>query len=273
MHHPLQTMSEQSLQVAEQKVVQFLSDELVAVRARDGNIYVSVNHLTKALGLNRRGAVQRIERQPVLFKGFCYGPVETAGGRQQLGLLRVDLVSLWLAGIETSRVKEEIREKLERYQEEAAKVLWEAFQDGRLTAPAEIDMDALAEAGNASAQAYVLARAIMRLSYQQVAMEQKLQTYQQHTDNRLDALETAVNQLTAPDQHITDAQASQLSQAVKTVAMHLSKQSRRNEYGGVYGELYRRYNITSYKSLPNSQFNHAMAWLNEWRAMLEADTF
>ena len=31
-------------------------------------------------------------------------------------------------------------------------------------------------------------------------------------------------------------QASQISQAVKAVAMELSKQSGRNEYGGVYGE-------------------------------------
>ena len=118
-----------------------------------------------------------------------------------------------------------------------------------------------------------MARAIMRLSYQQVAMEQKLQSYQQHTDGRLDALETAVNQLTAPGRYITDAQASQLSQAVKAVAMLLSKQTRRNEYGGVYGELYRRYNITSYKALASNQFNDAMNWLNDWRENLETNSF
>ena len=42
----------------------------------------------------------------------------------------------------------------------------------------------------------------------------------------------------------------QISQAVKTVAMKLSKASGRNEYGGVYGELYRKFGITSYKQLP-----------------------
>ncbi|MCP5094319.1 MAG: hypothetical protein GY943_02070 [Chloroflexi bacterium] len=41
--------------------------------------------------------------------------------------------------------------------------------------------------------------------------------------------------------HITPEQAMQISQAVKAVAHELGKRSKRNEYGGVYGELYRRY--------------------------------
>lgn len=266
-------MSENLPAAIEQKEIDFYGDEVTAVRLQNGLVYASLRHMCQALDLNTRGQHQRIERSDVLAEGLMVCVTHTIKGERPTTVLRADLVPLWLAGVTTKRLEPDKREKLIRFQKEAAKILWEAFQDGRLTAPAEIDMDALAEAGNASAQAYVLARAIMRLSYQQVAMEQKLQTYQQHTDNRLDALETAVNQLTAPDQHITDAQASQLSQAVKTVAMLLSKQSRRNEYGGVYGELYRRYNITSYKSLPNNQFNHAMAWLNEWREMLETDTF
>ncbi|MCA9967036.1 MAG: ORF6C domain-containing protein [Anaerolineales bacterium] len=259
MHHPLQTMSEQSLQVAEQKVVQFLSDELVAVRARDGNIYVSVNHLTKALGLNRRGAVQRIERQPVLFKGFCYGPVETAGGRQQLGLLRVDLVSLWLAGIETSRVKEEIREKLERYQEEAAKVLWEAFQDGRLTT--DVSFDDLLQTDSPAAQAYKMALAMLQMARQQLLLEGRIHEHEM----RLERIESTLGD---PGRYVTPEQASQISQAVKAVALVLSKQTRRNEYGAVYGELYRKFGITGYKLLPARQFDEAITFLTEWHRSL-----
>ncbi|MCB9430587.1 MAG: ORF6C domain-containing protein [Ardenticatenaceae bacterium] len=262
MHHPLQTMSEQSLQVAEQKVVQFLSDELVAVRARDGNIYVSVNHLTKALGLNRRGAVQRIERQPVLFKGFCYGPVETAGGRQQLGLLRVDLVSLWLAGIETSRVKEEIREKLERYQEEAAKVLWEAFQDGRLTT--DVSFDDLLQTDSPAAQAYKMALAMLQMARQQLLLEGRIHEHEM----RLERIESTLGD---PGRYVTPEQASQISQAVKAVALVLSKQTRRNEYGAVYGELYRKFGITGYKLLPARQFDEAITFLTEWHRSLTDD--
>jgi hypothetical protein len=48
--------------------------------------------------------------------------VETAGGPQQVQCLRADALPLWLSGIQASRVKEELREKLIRYQKEAAVV-------------------------------------------------------------------------------------------------------------------------------------------------------
>ena len=56
------------------------------------------------------------------------------------------------------------------------------------------------------------------------------------------------------------------TQAVKAVAIALGKQTKRNEFGGVYGELYRRYGITGYKMLPAYQFAEAMEWLSEWYA-------
>ena len=55
-------------------------------------------------------------------------------GEQQAYVIRVDLVPLLLSGISTKAVGEEVRPKLEQFQEEAAKALWEAFQEGRLTA-------------------------------------------------------------------------------------------------------------------------------------------
>ena len=33
--------------------------------------------------------------------------------------------------------------------------------------------------------------------------------------------------------------------------MEMSQQSGRNEYGGVYGELYRKFGITSYQQIAN----------------------
>jgi hypothetical protein len=36
----------------------------------------------------------------------------------------------------------------------------------------------------------------------------------------------------------------------------------------VYGELYRRFGIASYKELPANQFDAAMDFLNDWHARL-----
>ena len=88
-------------------------------------------------------------------------------------VLWVDLVPLWLSGIDTGRVKDEIRPKLLRFQKEAATVLWEAFQEGRLTADIPFD-ELLAQMDNEAVQAYKIAQAVMKLAQNQILMEARL---------------------------------------------------------------------------------------------------
>lgn len=261
--------SEKSLTVVEQREVTFYGDELVAVRSADGDVYVAVRQMCDALGLDRRGQVRRIKRQPILEEGYTGGVITSppgekgGGGPQQAGLLRVDLVPLWLAGIDTKRVRPEIRDKLERYQREAARVLWEAFQEGRLTGSPTFDE--LLETNSPAVKAYKMALAIVELARNQVLIESELKDH----SRRLEAIEATLGD---PGRNVTAEQASQISQAVKAVAMKLSEQSGRNEYGGVYGELYRKFSITSYKLLPANRFQEAMDWLTNWyQSITDAD--
>ncbi len=257
---------ETSLKVIEQKEIPFYDDELIAVRSEDGKVYVSVRHLCEALGLDRRGQVRRLQRNEILTEGYKGGvimsppsPSGVGGGRQRAGLLRVDLVPLWLSGIDTKRVKDEIRPKLKQYQREAATVLWEAFQEGRLTA--EPSFDDLLTTDSPAAQAYKMAQAIMALARQQLLLESKVVDH----ENRLERIEATLGD---PGRHITPDQASQISQAVKAIAMVLSRKTRKNEYGGVYGELYRREGVTGYKLLPAHRFESVMQWLTNWHKEL-----
>ena len=182
-------------------------------------------------------------------------PDGRGGGRQKAGLLRVDLVPLWLAGVDTTRVKEDIQDKIKQYQREAAQVLWEAFQEGRLTSTPSFDE--LLEKDTPAVNAYKTALAIVELARNQILIESRLDDY----GERLERIEATLGDAGL---NITPDQASQLSQAVKAVAMQLSKQTGRNEYGGVYGELYRKFGITGYKLLPSHKFDEAMRWLSGW---------
>jgi hypothetical protein len=125
--------------VLEQREVDFYGDELAAAQADDGRVYASLRHMCQALGIDTTGQRQRIQRHTVLAKGIGVCNLQTPGGAQSSYVLRVDLVPLWLSGIRTSMVRDEIRPKLERFQEEAATVLWEAFQEGRLTTDPSFD--------------------------------------------------------------------------------------------------------------------------------------
>jgi hypothetical protein len=253
-------MDDIALTVLEQRGVDFYGDELTAIRASDGQIYVSIRHLCSALGLNQRPQVMRIRRNAILADGY-EGEIKmiTPGGPQRLGMLRVDLIPLWLSGVSLQAVKGESRPKLERFQREAAKVLWEAFQQGRLTT--DLDFDALLAQNTPEAQAYKMAQAVLQLARNQLLMRSQLADHEQR-------LETIEAQLGDTGRNVTPDQASQVSQAVKAVALALGKKSGRNEFGAVYGELYRKFGITGYKMLPARRFDEAMKFLTDWHENL-----
>lgn len=249
-------MIEKALQPIEQRQVDFYGDELTAVRANDNQVYVSIRHMCNALGIRRpQRQTDRIKRDEVLSDGLQRVPIMGTRGRQQNYVLRVDLVPLWLTGIETSRVSDKVKSKIVQYKREAAKVLWEAFQEGRLTADPIFD-DLMAQ-DTPEARAVRMAEAVLQLARNQLLVRAQVED----NTRRLEAIEA---QLGDPGRHVTQDEASQISQAVKAVAMTLSKASGSNQYGSVYGELYRKYGITSYKQLPSHRFDEALEFLTEW---------
>jgi hypothetical protein len=251
------------LAIIEQRTVTFYEDELVAIRAVDGHVYVAVSQMCDALGIDSQAQTRRIDRTTVLEEGLQeVADLATPGGRQRAYVLRVDLVPLWLSGIRTRMVGEEARPKLERFQREAAKVLWEAFQEGRLTG--EPSFSELAEGDSPAAVAYRMAAAVMRLARQQLLLEEQQQQHAAQLAAQERRLERVEAVLGDPGRAITPGQATRISQAVKAIAMTLGERSGRNEYGGVYGEFYRRFEIPSYRELPAARFDEAMKFLTEW---------
>lgn len=248
-------MTDKPLVPTEQKQVTFYESEITAVLI-DGKVYASINHMCDALGLNRRGQRQRVERNDVLADGQRVCVIHTLySGQQSTYVLRADLVPLWLAGVSTRRLDDDKKQKIIDFQKRAADVLWRAFQRGELTD--DLNIEALAAAGDEAAIAHQMAAAVLKLAREHIQLRYQVHDHEQ----RLEALETAVS---SPARVISESQAMELSQAVKGVALTLSKQTRRNEYGGVYGELYRKFGVTSYKALPLARFDEAMSWLNEW---------
>src|SRR3712207_3954964 len=95
-----------------QKTVLFYGDELIAIQELEGGaIYVTLNRLCDNLGIARNRQVQRIRDHPVLNRGYTTLDVETGGGRQETQCLRLDLIPLWLAGINSNRVASTVQAK------------------------------------------------------------------------------------------------------------------------------------------------------------------
>lgn len=252
-------MNNKSLQPIEQKQVLFYEDEITAVRLADGTVFVPVRPIIERFGVDWGGQRRRINRDPVLSEEMRTVDVTSTEGSRQVtrGVLCLPLeyVSGFLFGLNADRVRADLRDRVIRYQRECHKVLTEAFQEGRLTADPTFD-DLMAQ-DTPESRAVRMAEAILQLARSQLLIRGQIEDH----DRRLEAIET---QLGDPGRKITPAQAANISQAVKAVAMALSKASGRNEYGGVYGELYRRFEVPSYKDIPAGKYDDVMSWLNEW---------
>lgn len=256
-----------------QKSVTFYEDEITAVLLRGDErdeIYVPVNQICDLLGVNRRAQLRKINEDPVLSRKVTQIIVEDRGGPQPTYCLHLDYLNGWLFGINASRVKPEIQDRLILYQEKCYHVLAEAFREGRLTADPDLEL-ILNESDTPAAQAYRMLQALTQLARHQVLMEARLDAqsgrlaaHDEQLATHAERLEEVESLLADPDRYITPAQASRLSQAVKAVALTLGKRTGRNEFGGVYGELYRKFEVTSYKEIPARRYQEAIAFLNEW---------
>jgi hypothetical protein len=251
-----------SLVPIEQKEVMFYEDSIVAVRLPDSSIFIPVKPICDLLGVDWGGQYRRIQRDPVLAEEIQRIDVtSTRRGTQPMVCLPLDYISGFLFGLNADRVKPELRERVLRYQRECYKVLAEAFQEGRLTS--DLDFDELLASDTPAAQAYKIAAAIMKMARQQLMLEAQLETQATKLVDHEQRLEEIEATLGDSGRFVTPDQAMQISQAVKTIAAEIQKRTKKNEYGAMYGQLYREFGITSYKQLPANKFDDAMAWLTD----------
>ncbi len=261
-------MTNKALVPIEEKEVVFYGDVLTAVLVKTEtgqDIYVPLKPIADALGLDWPSQYRRLQRDEVLSAEaqlIVITTINSRRGNPEVISLPLKFIPGWLFGISPSRVHPELKERVLNYQRECYDVLWEAFQERRLTA--DVSFDDLLRSDTPAAQAYKIAAAIMKMARQQLLLEAQVETHATQLavhEKRLEEIEATLGD---PGHYITPDQAMQISQAVKTIALEIQKRTKKNEYGAVYGQMYRQFGITSYKQLPADKFDRAMAWLTEW---------
>jgi hypothetical protein len=264
-------MSEESkaLVPIEQKVIEFYGDELAAVRVdMEGQsiIYIPVRPICDYLGVDWSAQYRRINRDPVLSAELtpCVVVTATQGQpdqRRDLLCLPLDMISGWLFGINANRVKEELRDRLIQYQRECYRVLADAFvnrimpDDWMQTNPEtmavlqQIRENALAVAGLAEEQM----RMMTRLDKAAIIIGQY--------GKRITLLEAQLS----PREAITDEQAADISAKVMAIATEMTELNPdQNHYQGIFRELHRRFRVTSYKNIRQSQYQTVLDFLDTW---------
>ena len=225
------------------------------------------------LGLAWSGQFERIKRDEVLSDVIRSVRVtRTERGEREVVCLPLEMLPGFLFGVNAARVKAELREKIIRYRRECYRRLWDAFKHDILPAT-KLAPRPTGQSG--AALAYELATAVANLAREQMEAERRLggrvdnmARWAKRTDERITTLEL---RLTEDDEQISEAQAAELALAVKTVAAALEQHGATNGYQRVYGELYRRYSISSYKTLPRRRLQEALEWLRSWYQEVESE--
>ena len=258
---------EKGLTVVEQKQVEFYGDQIIAVQMKDGDVLVPIRPICDLVGVTWPSQRNRIGRDAVLSVearnvSVFVTNTQGQGQRREMLCLPLDYISGFLFGLNADRVKPELRERVILYQRECYRVLAEAFHEGRLTA--DPVFEELLQQDTDTVQAYKMLQAMVKLARNQILLEARLDDHGQLLADHGRRLENIEADLHQKDRYISESQATQISQAVKTIAIALGKQTGRNEFGAVWGEFYRRFGIAKYRYLPISRFEEALTWLNEF---------
>lgn len=132
-----QGSQEQALNPAEQELIPFHGENIVAVRLTDGRIAVVLRWICESLQLRPNGQINRIRRTAAIAQELVRVKVQTPrGGRQVMPALTLRGFPTWILGINPNEVEdkagrreetERIRQMITAYQVEAVDVLYNHF--------------------------------------------------------------------------------------------------------------------------------------------------
>lgn len=274
-----------SLMPIEERDVDFYGDSITALLVPsepEPDIYVPLRPICEYLGLNWSGQLQRLRRDEILGEALrfvCVIHTNPQGGDPNVLSLPLEYLPGWLFGITTSRIRQELQPKVAQYRRECFRVLWRAFQTDALATLGQRDAAPAPYSGSTAnlVQIRELGLAVAQMAEQQLALEHRVTEH----DSRLDRAATVIKEVqrkltviedqVTPSAYITDGQAAEIASLVKAIAKELTERDNsKNHYQSVFGELYRRFRVSTYKHVRQEQFAAVLAFLDEWQATVQA---
>lgn len=274
-----------SLIPIEERDIDFYGDSLTALLVPsqlEPEIYVPLRPICEYLGLNWSGQLQRLRRDDILGEALrfvCVMHTNPLGGDPNVLCLPLEYLPGWLFGITTSRIKPELQPKVAQYRRECFRVLWRAFQADALAAISQRDTAPVPQSTSTAnlVQIRELGLAVAQMAEHQMALEHRVT---EHT-GRLDRAATVIqevqrklaglDELVTPAAYITESQAAEIASLVRAIAKELSERDKsKNHYQSVFGELYRRFRVSTYKHVRQEQYSTVLAFLDEWHTTVQA---
>lgn len=239
-----------------------------------GNIpYVAIRPITEFLGLEWGSQYNRIKRDDILNEEARLVVMTGADNKhREMFSLPLEFLPGWLFGISASRARPEYAPKLMQYRRDCFRVLWRTFQtDLAQYSPSSTTSNSLTQVRN-------LALAVAQMAEQQMELQTQVTTANEKIDQAIIVVGSIeqrlkdIEQKVSPKSAITNEQATEISNQVKALAELLtSRDASKNHYQGVFGELYRRFGVSSYKIIRQEQYQAVLTFLEKWRKAVQKD--
>jgi hypothetical protein len=271
----------------DQRVIPFEGDDLAAALTGNGSIYLSIPGITRALGLDHRSQLKRMQRTPVLSRGMRQVELHTPKGMRLTNCLRLDKVALWLGGIETSRMDNRTAAaKIERYQEDLAPAATAVFlqtfgapdeiksvQDTALVVMPETAQGVelfLEEHIRMLLDEHLLPQLHRRFDHQEVKLDQiitllvdlvggqtALLARQSATEAEVARLDERTQGLSPQHKRLIKDRIDRLVSSSKHEAVPLT-------YVVIYGKLKHQFRVAKYDEIADGRFDEVMAFLDSF---------
>ncbi|WII94991.1 phage antirepressor N-terminal domain-containing protein [Moraxella haemolytica] len=110
---------------------------------QDNVVYTALKPICENIGLSWNAQFERIKRDEVLAEGIRMIRTPTKGGFQDVVCLPLTLLNGWLFGVDTNRVKAEVKETLITYKKECYQALHDYWNNGIAVNPRLTSADTL----------------------------------------------------------------------------------------------------------------------------------
>ena len=259
-----------SLKTIDQFPFEFYGDYFTVALANDRKLYVPMQALCDAMGLQTHGQIRRIRESEAMADAlvnltivWSYG--EDEAREREMVCLRLDRLPFWMGTVQTGRIPdEEKRVRIVQFQRDFADVAWAAFRREILPD----DMLAEMDAGLPPAQ-----QEYLNLMDEAAALRQRLHSHDRDLDRHGEQLGDLGKRVAALEARVTGTdylnpqQMKAYTDMVAIVARVLKRKQKGNE-ATVHAEVKRQFQVPSYQLIPEAEFDNVRRYLRQWYVRL-----
>jgi hypothetical protein len=252
----------QPLVPVDQQTLYFYGKPLVVVRLADGRVGAVLRWFCDNLSLDSTAQIRRIRRSEEIVDDLIDVLIQTeGGGRQVMATLILHAVPYWLAGIDTKRVREEVRPEIMRYKREVVDVLYAWAQTPRISSTALVPSEPVVEPMRPAQDAAPEEWLEYHLQMAEVLRWRiDVEKWRGSVESRLEGLEAVTDLIPEILERLgpatlTPTHQSQLQQLVKRLHQTSGK-----AYATIYEDVKLAFSVPRYQEIPEAEWEQVVRW-------------